>query len=222
MSADLPTQLSYLLEENISDHFYVSKNDDLYYFGEYKSGYGYNECSVNSFISNFKKTPDRIRKPEWRHKISAIDKSAAILSETCKKFSNYIWVPVPSSKIATDPLHDDRLLKVLKKLRFPNKPRILEIITQISSREAHHTCGENRPNKEKLKSNYVFHQDLLKPDDKNFVIFDDVLTTGCHFRACEELIHGWKPDAVITGIFLARVKRDPMFAPDEDLDFPLP
>lgn len=206
MTANLPNTLRILDENQRSEHYYVSDSDNIYFFGEYEPNKRYNESEVNSFIGNIKKNPDRRSMPDWRYKAAAIDKAAERLSSTCTNFSNYIWVPVPSSKIVGDPQHDNRLVEILNRTRLPDPPNIKEIITQKVSAHPHHLAGENRPNVSELRENYIFHNNLLHSDDSHFVIFDDLLTAGCHFKACKDLILEWKPLASIVGIFLARRK----------------
>ncbi|WP_156474719.1 hypothetical protein [Acetobacter cerevisiae] len=219
MRANLPKNRKILNEYNISEHHYISGNDTIYFFGEYEPRKGYHAGEVNSFISNLKKNVDKKGRHEWKHKIAAIQESARILSSSCRDLADYIWVPVPSSKISSDPQHDNRLVEILDLTRLPNPPYIREIITQKISTPACHLSGENRPNISGLRDNYTFHSNLLHSSNAHFVIFDDVLTSGCHFKACKDLIHRWNPNAVIVGVFLARVKHPPDFADETTISF---
>lgn len=206
MTGSLPNNISTLDEFQKSEHYYINNSDNIYFFGEYESQKGYNGTKVNSFISNIKKTPDRKGRPEWRYKEAAIQEAAKILSSTCANFAHYIWVPVPSSKTVNDPLHDDRLMEILKRTKLPNPLDIRKVISQKVSAIPHHLAGDNRPTVNELRENYTFHANLLHPNNSHFVIFDDILTAGCHFKACKDLILEWNPQAVIVGIFLARRK----------------
>ena len=45
---------------------------------------------------------------------------------------------------------------------------------------------------------------LLEPPPVSIGIFDDVLTTGRHFRAVQTVLRSQFPDVPIAGIFIAR------------------
>ena len=45
---------------------------------------------------------------------------------------------------------------------------------------------------------------LLNPAPAAIFIFDDVLTTGAHFKAVETILRANLPDVALAGLFLAR------------------
>ncbi len=45
---------------------------------------------------------------------------------------------------------------------------------------------------------------LLEPTPDAIIIFDDVLTTGAHFKAVEAVLRTHFPELPIAGLFLAR------------------
>lgn len=52
---------------------------------------------------------------------------------------------------------------------------------------------------------------LLSPPRDLIILFDDVLTTGSHFRACKDLLQEQFLNARIVGLFIGRSQRpDPV------------
>lgn len=152
--------------------------------------------------------------PEWKYKQQAIDRCASFLRSIniTNIFSDNITiVPIPPSKIRTDPDHDDRLIQVLNKA-FNGTIDIRELITQVHSTEADHTTTNRRP-PEEIKRNYIFNEALAVNAKENIIIFDDVVTTGAHYIAAKEIIQENMPNiASIKGLFIARR----VFAEDSD------
>jgi len=65
--------------------------------------------------------------------------------------------------------------------------------------------------------NYTINEDLAAPAPETIILFDDVFTTGCHFKAMELVLKKRFPDVGILGLFLARTVR----MPEDDEDDPL-
>lgn len=191
------------------DHFYLDGDDQCYYWGEYsaKKGYGYSE--TNSLISNFKKSPAKQGRSEWQYKEIAINQLAEcfrkIFSEDMFTFTTLI--PVPPSKAKCDPEHDDRMLRLLWKIGEGRNADIRELVKQNGSRQAAHQSS-NRPRPQDLEAIYLIDETLAKPDPENIIIFDDVLTTGCHFKAMQKVLSIRFPNAQIFGVFIARCLHD--------------
>lgn len=66
-----------------------------------------------------------------------------------------------------------------------------------------HTTNE-RPTPEAIKANYEFDEELTGPAPKAIGLFDDLLTTGSHFRAAKTILLERFPGVQITGLFVAR------------------
>ncbi|MEM9049962.1 MAG: hypothetical protein AAGC92_14725 [Pseudomonadota bacterium] len=80
---------------------------------------------------------------------------------------------------------------------------VRELVKRMQSTAAAHEKSE-RPTPESLAALYEIQLHTLADIKDRIVICDDVLTTGCHFRAMEQVILGAIPDATIRGVFLAR------------------
>lgn len=203
-------------ESTVGDHYYLTfPEDECYYFSEYKSGFGYKGGDTNSLISNFKKEVSKKGTLEYRYKVEAIAKIASMLVQTLKNknIAHYTFVPIPPSKAKNDPLYDPRLLDVLccvskeRKLDKLSELNIRELLFLKESMQASHTT-ENRLTKNDLKK-LIFVDNNQLQSTKNIILFDDVLTTGAHFKACKELIKDKMPDCRIIGLFIARAIRGP-------------
>ncbi len=198
----------------LRNHCYLSDPDECFYMLSYTSHRPYTYSEDNSIIANLKKDMCKRGLPEWKYKQQAIDRCASFLRSIniTNIFSDNITiVPIPPSKIRTDPDHDDRLIQVLNKA-FNGTIDIRELITQVHSTEADHTTTNRRP-PEEIKRNYIFNEALAVNAKENIIIFDDVVTTGAHYIAAKEIIQENMPNiASIKGLFIARR----VFAEDSD------
>lgn len=192
-------------ETNREQHHHLTKDDVCYHLGEYRQRAGYSFSKTNSLISNLKKTLDKKGQRGWSYKEKAIDTVAgnlrAILGK--KAIEKWTFVPAPPSKIKTDPLYDDRLVKILQKMGAGYNIDIREMIYHLSSKEPDHT-SDNRQSLSDLEANMRLDRSLLAPSPTNIIIFDDVLTTGAHFVVIKKLLKAQFPAARIIGLFVAR------------------
>ncbi len=195
--------------ENIflHNHPALEPDDDCYFLGEYTSGRDYRHSGTNNLISNFKKSPERKGRPEWRYKEKAIKK----IAEAFRKSLRYAWlqkitlVPIPPSKAKWDALYDDRMLRVLEILnqKFDNGLDIRELILQRESTQSDHGASFRQPPGH-LIENYYIDQEIVNPEPKEIALFDDLLTTGKHFKAAQHVLMKQYPTVKIRGIFVAR------------------
>ena len=193
------------------DHHYLNADDVCLFLGEYTARRGFAHSATNNLIINFKKPMDRRDRPEWPHKARNIRIAAMALY---KAFGNadlrpYTFVPVPPSKARTDPMYDDRLMTMLTTVsHLIHQHRgyhldVRELVEQTQSTAAAHDA-DSRPEPANLSALYEVQHELLADAKDRIVICDDVLTTGCHFRAMEMVILEAIPKAMIRGMFLAR------------------
>jgi len=114
-------------------------------------------------------------------------------------------VPVPPSKIKTDPDYDDRLMKMLQLLQAPAgiKPDVRELIVQTKDMLASHDSSTRLPPAEWEKV-YKIDDNLKSPKPTWIGIIDDLLVTGSRFRAMSNVLKAHFPEARITGLFVAR------------------
>ncbi|HAV5946515.1 TPA: hypothetical protein JI227_11080 [Acinetobacter baumannii] len=192
--------------DKLADHSYLDENDNCFYFGEYTARASFSHSQTNNIISNFKKSVDRKGLPEWKYKTQAIEQVANILNGALNPISTVLFVPVPPSKTKDHPLYDDRMIQVLKKLNHGWMDGCYrELVVQINSTDASHQSDARR-DVQKLIQNYRIDQNLLQPVPETIIIIDDVLTTGCHYKAVKYHLEQAFPSADIYGLFIARRK----------------
>lgn len=183
---------------------YIDINDNCYYIMDYHSGMGYDYSIQNQFILNFKKQKDA---GGQQYKTIAIGKIADIL---IKKIlpqldpNKFIFVPIPPSKVITDPLYDDRMIKVLELVKKELGIPFIDLLCRPSSIVPSHQNQTTR-----TPSNHVFNlinnysaNDFI---NRHIIIIDDVVTTGSTYKAAKQAISQYLPNK-ITGLFLARAQ----------------
>lgn len=187
----------------LRDHYYLDEHDICYYAGEYTAGAGHAYSQTNQLILNFKKSLDKQGTPQWPYKERAIQQAAQIIRTAIKPDAPITFVPVPPSKRKEDPLYDDRLLRMLQVVCVGRKQDVRELVLQEHSIEAAHLTAA-RPTPDELIANYRLDKNLMAPAPQTLWIIDDVLTTGCHFKAVKHVLADHFPDTPIVGLFLAR------------------
>ena len=201
----------------LPSHYYLDKDDDCYFLMTYTigKGYGYSDC--NQFIINLKKPMNRKGTPEWLHKERAIKRSARMLEEAniINIFpSDSVFVPTPPSKAKDAQDYDDRLPRILINA-YDGKLDVLELVEQTKSTESYHVSGKRR-NIEDILGNLLINEGLADGVKCDIVIFDDVMTSGAHFKAMSRLLSGRFKGIKIHGLFLARAQQPSDF---EDINF---
>lgn len=123
-------------------------------------------------------------------------------------------VPVPSSKIRTDADYDDRLPRILNELASGKQLDIRELVCMAKSVEQSHLAAE-RVSIDELVSSMQIDEDCTLPPPRSIAIFDDVLTTGRHFKAVQRILSERFADVPIVGIFVARRAPESLFQTEE-------
>ena len=199
------------------DHYYLRVEDDCYFLGEYTARKGYAFSATNQLVLNFKKSMDKRGSAQWKYKDRAINDAATAFRAAINGewLDTATLIPIPPSKVRNDPLYDDRLVRMLRAMRSQPPVNVREVIVQRASMEAAHDA-ENRPRPEDIEANYTIDEQLRNPPPQVIGLFDDVLTTGAHFRAASNLLERTYPGVRIIGVFIAR--RVPEAADIEDFD----
>lgn len=186
----------------------------MYFLWEYAAGEGY-QAAENQLIFNFKKSPSKAGTPEYEYKAPAIRRIGDAIGgfnwvEGC------LFVPVPPSKTPDHPDYDDRLIRALEHAKTRcSTVHWDELITQTSDLEKFHTQDGKRLPPNELAKYYTVKQ--VDPPPQILLIFDDVLTTGSHYKAVKKKLSEVYPDARIIGIFVSR--RVPPRPDAEDFGF---
>jgi len=198
-------RLTQIDDTNVADHFHLALGDMCYFLFEYTSRKGYSFSATNNLISNLKKKPSDSQRPGYHYKGRAIGECVRHLS----KGINPNWlagatiVPVPSSKVAGHPDHDDRMEHICRRLA-----QNVDVRALVQQRESivgfHEREQGDRPTIDSLFDLYEIDESLAKPAPTRIGIVDDVLTSGTHFKAMQRVLNQRFPSVPIVGFFIAR------------------
>lgn len=212
----------FIIDEAVrKEYYYIGPHDTCLYVWERMSHLwregerqDYSQYPVNNLISNLQIPvscrTSNAKRYYWKGK--AISYAAAALGKLIPpvlRQEGVVFVPVPPSKMETDPDYDPRIIDTLRAMR----PRLADI------RQLVVLTGEGFDSKQKgLRPEhraryYSVDEDLADPEPETIVLFDDILTTGCHYKAMEIVLKERFPTVDIIGLFLARTVR-----PTDELD----
>lgn len=206
----LPERLTAIDETNREQHAFLDAGDRCLFFGEYFAYRGYQGGGTNQLIFNYKCEPTvaALNPVRGRYKEQAIATVAAGLrgAITQANAERLTWVPVPPSKVIDHADYDDRLARTLARAFAGYDADVRCLLRQTSSTEADHQSGS------RISPDALFA--LLQVDHAllgshalrgSLVLFDDLLTTGKHFKSCERRLREVVPAEVpIVGLFVAR------------------
>lgn len=201
-----------LKQEDLIEHNNLDIDDSIFHLEYYESGGTFQESTGNNLIINLKKRIDKKGESDWIHKKKAIRSIAVKIAEELNSgsenaYRRIYWIPVPPSKMKTDPMYDDRVYQILvlsQAVCNDDRHLVADVIYQKESREPF-TAAKSTRSVEDLLSNYEMNDiPNYNPETDLIVIFDDVLTSGCHFKAVKSKILGRYSNAKIRGIFVAR------------------
>ncbi len=206
------------LDESVrGDHTKILASDQIYFWKEYTSGRDYRFGPGNDLISNLKKKPHASSVAELRHKARVMAECSHFFRSAINQewLQNATIVPIPPSKMASEPGYDDRIAKVCRDIR-PNPPLdVRRLVYQTKSLPASHEAGPGeRVTVDELLEVYAIDEQLAAPPTKSIAIFDDVLTAGVHYRAMYTVLSARFPNVPIVGFFVARR----VFPNDQEVD----
>jgi hypothetical protein len=196
-------------EDARTDHPYLTAADHCRCLAEYLPGRGYRASLVNQLIVNLKCAPlIAAAEPRRRHyKLQAIDDIAralrTALSQSAVECAT--WIPIPPSRPACDADYDDRLQRILV-AAFGDFDLDLRGLLYQSEGTAPDHASARRLTADALYRLIGLDREALelKPPRECIVLFDDVLTTGKHYKCCERRLREALADIPISGLFVAR------------------
>jgi predicted amidophosphoribosyltransferase len=97
----------------------------------------------------------------------------------------------------------DGLIQVLQVVSAASAAEFRELLLQRESVAAAH-LSDVRPTPEEVAANYTINEAVAEPQPETIFLFDDVLTTGAHFKAAERVLRNRFRGVNIVGFFLAR------------------
>ncbi len=206
----LPDRLTRIDETNRADHPFLDETDHCFFFGEYFARQGYQGGGTNQLIFNFKCKPSIVAaKPDrGRWKEIAVQEIAAGLCRVIgqQNAERWTWVPIPPSKAVSHIDYDDRLMRTLAVAFRDYDADVRMLLRQSESTKADHESSD-RLTPEALYKVLELDRAVMseRPLRRSIVLFDDLLTTGKHFKCCERRLREEIPASVpIIGIFVAR------------------
>lgn len=209
----------------LRDHHYLARDDLCGFLGEYNPRGNlpfskYIQKGLNSLILNFKKPVDKLGESSGKYKTRAINEISEMLLSAGESFNAWLrqatLVPIPPSKSRDDPLYDNRMLQVLQTLNVDGSLDVRELVLQRQSTPASHR-SEVRPSLDEISRNYFVNEQEAHELGDSIGLFDDVITTGAHFKAAKSLLTEKFGGVTIYGIFVAR--RVPRSLDVEELEF---
>lgn len=201
-----PTRLTKIDELTRPDHSFLEPDDECLFFGDYSARKGFSHSATNQLILNFKKPTKYRGTPSWYYKELAIKQAASALSQSIgNALGKITLVPVPPSKLKSDPEYDDRVMDMLRAIRAPAGiiPDVRELVLQTQPLVAAHESS-TRPPPEAWEAVYRVDENLAQTTPQWIGVIDDLLVTGCRFRAISSVLKKRFPSSRITGLFLAR------------------
>jgi hypothetical protein len=201
----LPTRLSKIDELARPDHTFLEPDDVCYFLGEYNARKGFAFSEMNNLINNLRKPMDRRDRPEWRYKEAAIRSCGTMLRATLNEewLTQATLIPVPSSKIRDDPDYDDRMSQILGIVGRGLNADVREIVVMARTIVQSHLQQERVGIPELIDSMRI-DEGCTDPPPTTIGVFDDVLTTGRHFKAVQQVLQVRFPGVPIVGVFIAR------------------
>ena len=183
--------------ENRNYPKFIHQGKDVCFYARIYKPYSHNGNTSTKIINNYKKPVIRKLCSDWYYKQRAIRQFAYELSYILNK--DYTVASIPTSRLKSDPLYDDRLERTLRILKNEYNPklRIIEPLKIKKSSIGKHEEGTRNPHiiYENLKWNTAcsFLEKIL--------LIDDIITTGSSFTACKWKILERFPKTFVIGVF---------------------
>lgn len=214
MLPPIPTNLSQIDATTVGQHFRLKPTDVCYHIWEYTRRGGFTASPTNSLISNLKKKPSKLRanprEAPWK------EEAIGYCAQALRSLMNRAWiegygtlVPVPCSKIAGHPDHDDRLTRVLTGAFQGFSADIRSLLIQTRSTTADHETSERQKFEQLLEVTRIDETAVRAGVRSQIMVFDDVLNSGKHFRVALQRLGERFPNTPVIGVFLARCLPDP-------------
>ena len=184
------------------NHYYLTDQDTCLFWGEYTARAGYNHSTTNSIITNLKKKPSTRGTGQWQYKVTEIARVARVMKAAInpEALPRLTFVPIPPSKMVGDAEYDDRMSQIARQIS-PSGTR--ELIRAIVPRVARHT-GDNKHDPDQLRATLQIEESQCEPAPTHVFLIDDVITTGCGFKVCKQMLTERFPAVKVTAMFVAR------------------
>lgn len=115
----------------------------------------------------------------------------------------YLCSYLGESKVKSDAEYDDRVPGILAAFAASRPVDVRELVYMTRNVEQSH-LAESRVSVEELVSSMAIDESQAEPPPSAFGIFDDVLTTGRHFKAVQCILNARFPGVPTVALFIAR------------------
>jgi predicted amidophosphoribosyltransferase len=185
--------------------FFLNEGEtETYYLMDYQRGSpNFEEAPPgNTAVQNLKKKPTERGKPDYKYKAEEIKSFACkILKIVVKDKEKTIFCSMPTSNPRHDSEYDSRLDDIVDTIGKSGFRAENNLKTKKKTDPLHQKRGVRDP--EQIKKNTEFTR-FHEPVPSTIFLVDDVITSGAHYKACNELIKAQYPKAKIVGLFLAK------------------
>lgn len=181
---------------------YINQSEDCRFARDYIPGIGYKGCQTNDLVLNFKQDISKKGSGSWQYRQWALNVFADELASIFGSNSQSFVTNIPTSKPRTSNQYDFRFEDMFQalKMKRPNLNIIYPLDVGTVQVASHH--GGSR-SVSTLSSNLVF-AGLPNPHPDRIILVDDVVTSGSHFRACNDFLVSNGFQGQIIGLFWAR------------------
>ncbi len=192
-----------------ADHAFLAASDHCAFLAQYLGGKGYQAGGCNQLIRNFKCEPSvarsNLRRQQYKQQAIATLAQWLRGAVTREEAECYTWVPIPPSKRRGDPDFDDRLSRTLSLAFDAYDVDVRGLLYQVQSTVPDH-AGQARLSAQALYDILRLDVEALigRPIRERIALFDDVLTSGKHYKCCERRLREALPCTPIAGVFLMR------------------
>lgn len=173
---------------------------------------GFGHSPTNQHIYNIKMPMSCRGTPRWPHKERSIRAAISALRVAFgERIDQITLAPTPPSKTVNHPEYDNRVLQLANGAVSGTRGNVVELVHQTVDMQASHlaqTAGGQRASIEELVAAYAFQESASTSCNQIIGVFDDVLTTGRHFKAMRRTILNHLPRAKVVGFFVARCVPD--------------
>lgn len=184
-------------------HSKLAADDICIFARDYVSGAGYGPPG-NDRVQNFKKSTSTRGTKEWQHKLRAIAQFAEELAELFRPeviSRDVVCTFVPPSTTVGLEDHDPRFEMLAEQLRA-RRPSLLirPLLERTCCVKPLHAGGPRSVDAQMASMRIARSSGALPP---TVVVIDDVLTSGCTFKACKRILAGAGVQTVV-GVFWTR------------------
>jgi hypothetical protein len=196
------------------EHWHLEPHDRCLFLAHYRAGKAGASGDGARLMHNFKCAPSLARHDPRRahYKRLAIETLAGWLRAAVPRgqAEGCTWVPVPCSRCRDDADFDERLVCTLRRAFRGYDIDVRALLYQACSTRSDHVAGVRLASRS-LERLLRLDTALLnaRPVRSRLVLFDDVLTSGKHYKCCQRRLAQALPGTPVVGVFLMRRRLSP-------------